>query len=161
VAKWNSGVSLNLTATHWQGGLGRRPSSNHMLSAPSVRWIRNISAGFAQEPILPGASAQLPAGRTSSDSVICKLGSLRTYLEVAKRQVTLLSLRFRNWLLPAPFPMLETAYECRYVKSLYTALWPHPASWRPMNQTDMAPEKDEAETLAALAERIEIFRRLT
>lgn len=59
------------------------------------------------------------------------------------------------------FPMLETPYECRCVKSLYTPLWPHPASWRDMNQTAMKQEPDDVETLAGMAERIELFHRLT
>jgi hypothetical protein len=59
------------------------------------------------------------------------------------------------------FPMLETPYECRCVKSLYTPLWPHPASWRDMNQSAMKQEPDDLEMLAAMAERIELFHRLT
>lgn len=59
------------------------------------------------------------------------------------------------------FPTLETPYECRCVKSLYSPLWPHSAFWRDMNQTSMAQEPDDVEAQAAMAERIELFHKLT
>jgi hypothetical protein len=55
------------------------------------------------------------------------------------------------------FPMLETTYECRRVKSLYTPLWPNPASSREMKQAAMTREPNDDETLMALAARIELF----
>ena len=58
------------------------------------------------------------------------------------------------------FPMLETPYECRCVKSLYTPLWPTLRAWYPMNQSAMPSDLDEFESLAAMAERIELFHSL-
>jgi hypothetical protein len=56
------------------------------------------------------------------------------------------------------FPMIETPYQARCVRSLYVPLWPSPAAWKPMKQTPM-PEtfSCDFDRLNAMAERVELF----
>lgn len=58
------------------------------------------------------------------------------------------------------FPMLEIPFEYRCVRSLFTPLWPSPLAWYPMKQTPMPEGLDDRETLAAMAERIELFHSM-
>jgi len=54
------------------------------------------------------------------------------------------------------FPMLEIPYECRCLMSLYAPLWPSPRAWKPMRIGPLPTDLDELETIAALAERVEM-----
>jgi hypothetical protein len=55
------------------------------------------------------------------------------------------------------FPMLETPYICKCVRSLFTPLWPHPNHWRAMNHTPMPTGLVGGEMLPELAERVELL----
>lgn len=59
------------------------------------------------------------------------------------------------------FPMPDLGYAPKCVPSLYTPLWPNEKAWKPMQQSAM-PESfvDEADFLASLAKRVELFQSL-
>jgi hypothetical protein len=58
------------------------------------------------------------------------------------------------------FPPQGLDYRCKCVKSLYTPLWPSPEAWHDMKQTPMPKGLCDLETLAAMAERIELYQSL-
>jgi hypothetical protein len=86
-----------------------------------------------------------------------QIGVIRDLIGGAKVSGSIIMIALPKLVLACAFPMLEIPYECRCVKSLYTAFWPPPAAWYPMNQTPMPPGLDDFETLAAMAERVELF----
>jgi hypothetical protein len=90
-----------------------------------------------------------------------QVGIIRDLIGGGKAAGNIIMIALPKLAFASAFPMLETQYDCRCVKSLYTPLWPHPASWRDMKQTAMTQEPDDVETLAAMAERIELFHKLT
>jgi hypothetical protein len=90
-----------------------------------------------------------------------QVGIIRDLIGGGKAAGNIIMIALPKLAFACAFPMLETPYECRCVKSLYTPLWPHPASWRDMNQTAMTQGPEEFETLAAMIERIELFHKLT
>jgi hypothetical protein len=90
-----------------------------------------------------------------------QVGIIRDLIGGGKAAGNIIMIALPKLAFACAFPMLETPYECRCVKSLYVPLWPHPASWRDMNQTAMTQESDDVETLAAMAERIELFHKFT
>jgi len=86
-----------------------------------------------------------------------QIGVIRDLIGGAKASGNIIMIALPKLVFACGFPMLETPYQCRCVKSLYTPLWPPPAAWYPMNQTPMPSGPDDLETLAAMAERIELF----
>jgi hypothetical protein len=54
------------------------------------------------------------------------------------------------------FPMLKIPYECRCLTCLYAPLWPSPRAWKAMEITPLPTGLDELETVAAMAERLEM-----
>lgn len=90
-----------------------------------------------------------------------QIGVIRDLIGGGKASGNIIMIALPMLAFACAFPMLEIPYECRCVKSLYTPLWPPPAAWYPMNQTPVPPRLDDLETLAAMAERVELFHSVT
>jgi hypothetical protein len=89
-----------------------------------------------------------------------QIGVIQDLIGGAKASGHIIMIALPKLVFACAFPMLEIPYECRCVKSLYAPVWPSPAAWYPMNQTPMPLGLDNAETLAAMAERVELFHSL-
>lgn len=90
-----------------------------------------------------------------------QVGIIRDLIGGGKAAGNIVLIALPKLVFACAFPMLDTRYECRCVKSLYTPLWPSPASWREMNQTAMKHDPDNFEMLTSMAERIELFHSVT
>jgi hypothetical protein len=86
-----------------------------------------------------------------------QIGVIRDLIGGAKVSGNIIMIALPKLVFACAFPMLEIPYECRRVKSLYTPLWPPPAAWYPMDQAAMPSGLDDLESLAAMAERVELF----
>lgn len=87
-----------------------------------------------------------------------QIGIIRDLLGGGKAAGNIVVIALPRLVFACAFPLPELPYECRCVKSLFTPLLPHPAAWYPMKQTAMPAGLDERDTLAAMAERIELFQ---
>lgn len=86
-----------------------------------------------------------------------QIGVIRDLIGGGKAAGNIIMIALPQLAFACAFPMLEIPYKCRCVKSLYTPLWPPPPAWDPMDQTPMPPGLGDLETLAAMADRVELF----
>jgi hypothetical protein len=107
---------------------------------------------------IPGAFAVAACKTQLMSFGHMQVGIIRDLIGGGKASGNIIMIALPKLAFAYAFPMMETRYECRCVRSLFTPLWPHPDAWRPMKQTPMTEEPDEAEILAAMAERIELFQ---
>ena len=123
-----------------------------------LQWMRTHEHG------VPGRFAVVAAANAFGGIGHMQVGVITDLLGGHGRTIAanIVVLAFPNLILTCGFPWPEISYDCLCDLSFYRPLWPDDA-WKAMTRPTppLSPEEEGLDMLEALAEKIELFQRLT